>query len=639
MNRSKSLILSEAAFFDVAASSLTDHEHTAPKRLEKKFSSFDLTEKSDDNDKIVEVAKSFLAKTCPNLLTVLASHPDKKSSRDRLVKIGRNANATLRYGEEVVARKKRGESALMGIWSADEEEELANETDRQMKTDDSLKHLVKECEDLAELLEGGKKVPTVRFGRTNLQMPIVTLGCMRFQQSWNRGGKPVVSADQLEKECQDNLVDIIRHAISCGVNHIETALGYGSSELQIGLALKQLLNEGFCKREDLIIQTKGFISSSMTKSDYKSQIIMQMEKLGVSYLDLFSVHGFNTDDHYDWVFNHGVKGNLIDAARELREEGKIRWIGFSTHGPSHVIKRAIESNSFDYVNLHYHFAGSYTASGDGDETFEGNLDNIRLAHKHDMGVFIISPYDKGGRVYAPSHLTRELTLPDLEPMEYASLWLWYHDKHLDANAPIHTIVCGAARPSDLDQPCLAALRSVTEEGKEDFDVVSRRIKARKESVLGKDWLKSWHVGLPNYSHSDRGSQIGNMVWLYNVIKVYGMLDFAKDRYNTLTGNAQRWDHNKSWKENVTSNPGFNWMPGCAYDPSFDYSSELKNVPEKNVQLVLKAMQFVHEWCAQDGSDVVMEAGADEKKECDAKIIPLEWQCAYDMRPWTAFPER
>ena len=53
--------------------------------------------------------------------------------------------------------------------------------------------------------------------------------------------------------------------------------------------------------------------------------------------------------------------------------------------------------------------GSYTASGDGDGEDEGNLANIRLAHKHDMGVFIISPYDKGGKVYAPSHLCRELT--------------------------------------------------------------------------------------------------------------------------------------------------------------------------------------------------------------------------------------
>jgi hypothetical protein len=35
--------------------------------------------------------------------------------------------------------------------------------------------------------------------------------------------------------------------------------------------------------------------------------------------------------------------------------------------------------------VHYHFEGSYTASGDGDVN-EGNLDSVLLAHKHDMGV-------------------------------------------------------------------------------------------------------------------------------------------------------------------------------------------------------------------------------------------------------------
>ena len=67
-------------------------------------------------------------------------------------------------------------------------------------------------------------------------------------------------------------------------------------------------------------------------------------------MDLFSIHGINADDHCEWMFNHGEKGNLIDAVRELREEGKIRWIGFSTHAPAHVIKRAIETDAFDYVN-------------------------------------------------------------------------------------------------------------------------------------------------------------------------------------------------------------------------------------------------------------------------------------------------
>jgi predicted aldo/keto reductase-like oxidoreductase len=156
--------------------------------------------------------------------------------------------------------------------------------------------------------------------------------------------------------------------------------------------------------------------------------------------------------------------------------------------------------------------GSYTASGDGDE-MEGNLENIRLANKHDMGVFIISPYDKGGRLYAPSHQLRQLTLPEMEPMDYGSYWLWYHNEHKkgDTVARADTIVCGAARPSDLDQPVLAALRMLNEPAaaKADFEAVHSRITERRESVFGKDWADTWQVGLPNYSQSPgKGSQIG-----------------------------------------------------------------------------------------------------------------------------------
>ena len=86
---------------------------------------------------------------------------------------------------------------------------------------------------------------------------------------------------------------------------------------------------------------------------------------------------------------------------------------------------------------------------------------------------------------------------------------------------------------------MAALRSVTDEAKEDFEVVSRRIQERKDRVLGKQWAKTWHVGLPNFSQSEKhGSQIGNIVWLYNAIHVFGALDMAKDRYSTLIGNAK-----------------------------------------------------------------------------------------------------
>ena len=102
MHRAKSLIISESAFCNVAISSVTDqeeHQHAASGRagdLPRRFSSFNLSSESDDNEAIIAVAKKFLTAACPELLTVLENHYDEGSARDRLIKIGRNINATLR---------------------------------------------------------------------------------------------------------------------------------------------------------------------------------------------------------------------------------------------------------------------------------------------------------------------------------------------------------------------------------------------------------------------------------------------------------------------------------------------------------------------------------------------------------------
>ena len=63
-----------------------------------------------------------------------------------------------------------------------------------------------------------------------------------------------------------------------------------------------------------------------------------------------------------------------------------------------------------------------------------------------MGIFIISPYDKGGKLYKPSAKLARLHEPDgLSPIEFNSLWLLRH------SPPAHTLVVGAARPGDFDQ--------------------------------------------------------------------------------------------------------------------------------------------------------------------------------------------
>jgi hypothetical protein len=309
-----------------------------PAAKHAKLSIVDIAESAvaDFPNSAIEVALAFLKDTLPEFC---------KESNDRLVKVGRNIVSLVSLKDEV-------------------------------PLESSLELVLEECNLLIQ--EGGIKVPKVRFGKSELQMPIVTLGCMRFQQKW---GTDITNMDMVNSDCQDNLSAILRSSIlDFGMNHIETACGYGSSQLQLGVALKQLFMTGQVKREDLIIQTK--VGPREDPQDFRKMLEECFERLQVDYLDLFGFHGLNGDWQWDMMF--GGEDNCWNVIQEYKAAGKIRHIGFSTHGPTDLICRFIETDKFDYVNLHHHFCGSYTASGDGPDG-EGNIKCLRLLKEKDMG--------------------------------------------------------------------------------------------------------------------------------------------------------------------------------------------------------------------------------------------------------------
>jgi predicted aldo/keto reductase-like oxidoreductase len=609
MNASSSLSFYEAAVAAMSSVSIDIDVVKASSTVEK------------DNQTTISLARTFLVQACPSFLSALHDESselfDQESISDRLIKLGRIIRSTVN--------------------DCSESKDMAEK---------SLALAVEECELLAHILNPQDQahgpnstvlspdklhkrvVPKVRFGKTELQMPILTLGCMRFQQSWNRGpADNVHTIDQVTPECQDNLIRILKYAIRVGINHIETAKAYGSSELQLGYALSALFKEGFVKREDLIIQSKAGVSAATTPQDLVSLVEDSLKKLQVEYLDLFSLHGLNTSDHYDWIFKRGKQGSLIEAVQSLKLRGKIRHIGFSTHAPVNIIRKLIESDVFEYVNLHYHWCGSYTCSGEGQ--YGGNIENVKLCAQKDMGVFIISAFDKGGRLYAPSKKLRSLTLPDLEPISYGALWLWHHERHDRDRTPIHTIVCGAARPSDLDQPTVAALMNDWPKTIQRVDNVRQRLRRAMDESFHPQWAEVWHSGLTNYQESKYGTQLGNVVWLYNLIKSYGMLEFSQERYDPLDASLQKYDTSKGKVANIASmGPFWGWAPGFAPNPEWDYSDDLVHCPEENLKYVKAAITFVHQLCSKES----------KKKEIHTQTL-VEWETAYDLRPWVAFPER
>src|SRR2546430_9232688 len=85
-----------------------------------------------------------------------------------------------------------------------------------------------------------------RFGRTELQMPVISCGGMRYQFKWQD-----VDANEVPRQNQENLEAIISHAVELGINHFETARGYGSAEKPLGDLLSAV------PRDENIVKNKG----------------------------------------------------------------------------------------------------------------------------------------------------------------------------------------------------------------------------------------------------------------------------------------------------------------------------------------------------------------------------------------------
>lgn len=332
-------------------------------------------------------------------------------------------------------------------------------------------------------------------------MPVFSCGGMRYQHSWKD-----VPGWSIPNDRQKNLEATIRRSVEVGINHIETARGYGSSELQLGRILPKL------PREQLIVQTK--VSPYEDPKEFRRTFDQSLSNLRLDYVDLLGLHGINTPE----LLHQSVRpGGCLDVARQLQQQGKVRFIGFSTHGPTDIILRAVETNQFDYINLHWYYINQV------------NWAAIEAATQHDMGVFIISPSDKGGMLYQPSQKLVELCAP-FSPIVFNDLFCLSHPQ-------VHTLSIGAARPQDFDEH-LKAL-PLLDQTDTVLPPILERLENEAIACLGETWYKTWHVGLPKPEETPGGMNIRSILWLRNLAIAYDLVDFAKTRYNML-GNASHW---------------------------------------------------------------------------------------------------
>jgi uncharacterized protein len=318
-----------------------------------------------------------------------------------------------------------------------------------------------------------------RFGSTELPISCFSLGTMRCLESPEIYYRTVAAA--LER----------------GINHLETAPSYGHSEEYLGLAFGRGI-----PRFDLYITTKLL----PTVGNVEAELQAILGRLGTDYLDCVAIHGINRPEHLTKAIEQ-----VVPALQQAQQRGIVGHIGFSTHGNLELVLAAIQTGLFAFVNLHYYYF------------FQRLAPAIAAAAARDMGIFIISPGDKGGQLFTPPATLVELCWP-FSPLALTYRWL-LQDRR------VTTLSVGAARPEELEAPLAVATGALSAEETATLDKLARHL----QRSLDMDLCSQCQACLP----CPEDIAIPEILRLRNLAVAYDLVDYGQYRYRMLE-NAGHW---------------------------------------------------------------------------------------------------
>jgi aryl-alcohol dehydrogenase-like predicted oxidoreductase len=199
-----------------------------------------------------------------------------------------------------------------------------------------------------------------RLGRTDLNVSAVGFGGLTIG---------------LGSTEQQRVTDLLNQALDRGLNMVDTAECYGHprknhSEVLIGNAIGS-------RRNEFVLSTKvghenGHFGQGADWSSHSIQrsIERSLKRLKTDYLDIVHLHGCTTEIL--------AQGEVIEALKQARQAGKIRFLGYS--GSGERVRYAIATDEFDAVQLTLN-------------VFEQNAidDLLPLTQENDVGVIVKRP--------------------------------------------------------------------------------------------------------------------------------------------------------------------------------------------------------------------------------------------------------
>lgn len=221
---------------------------------------------------------------------------------------------------------------------------------------------------------------TRRFGRTDLDMSLLTFGCGAVGGLMTKG----------EAADQDRAVAWARDH---GINHFDTAplYGNGASEENLGRALG-------ANRDGIIVSTKVRLAANdrANLSDViRTSIDDSLRRLRQGHVDLFQLHNTLGPAPDGMVYSaEEILNDVVPVFESLVAAGKTRYLGFTANGETDAIHELIASGKFDGAQIFYNVlnptAGEEMPDGYPAQDYRGALKLAQTTGVGTIGVRVLA---------------------------------------------------------------------------------------------------------------------------------------------------------------------------------------------------------------------------------------------------------
>jgi len=230
----------------------------------------------------------------------------------------------------------------------------------------------------------------------NSEISALGLGCMRL---------PVIGGDDSAID-YNKAEEILDYALANGINYVDTAHGYhgGQSQVFLGKALRKY------PRDSYILATKLPLWGVSKAEEMEAIFKDQMRKLNTDYFDFYLLHSMDKT-----LFGKAVQFGAYDFIAEMKEQGKIKNIGFSFHDSPDLLEEIVGKYAWDFAQLQINYV---------DWEKQNAKRQYAILEKNEIPCIVMEPV-RGGALANPGEKACELLKNARPDMSIASWAIRY----------------------------------------------------------------------------------------------------------------------------------------------------------------------------------------------------------------------